>query len=227
MTRRRLVLAGCGLAAAVFTLACMLVGLRVAGPYGRDYNLGSLHLEVSPSFSGKAQVYVPLAGWQIEAPVFSAPYALQIEPRHVSPAAIKRAAKGFRETLKKTKRELKWAAIWTFVRAFLFALLGGLVAGIGLALLLRALQRSWRTAVYAGAACLALAVLLIGGSGLWVWQSLDIKAFKHPTITRGHGRALTVAQNQLRHDTTAKGFIQDLSRLIARGKRIKITVRSS
>ena len=62
--------------AALFTLICMWLGLRVAGPQS--------------SFSGKAKVYIPLAGWEIEAPVFSAPYAIHAQPRRVSPRAVGR-----------------------------------------------------------------------------------------------------------------------------------------
>jgi len=43
-----------------------------------------------PFFSGKAKVYIPLAGWEIEAPVFSAPYAIHAQPRRVSPRAVGR-----------------------------------------------------------------------------------------------------------------------------------------
>ena len=52
--------------------------------------LGSVELSLAPSFSGKAKVYIPLAGWEIEAPVFSAPYAIHAQPRRVSPRAVGR-----------------------------------------------------------------------------------------------------------------------------------------
>jgi len=75
--------------AALFTLICMWLGLRVAGPQSHTYNLGSVELSLARS-SGKAKVYIPLAGWEIEAPVFSAPYAIHAQPRRVSPRAVGR-----------------------------------------------------------------------------------------------------------------------------------------
>ncbi len=111
--------------------------MRAAGPQTHGYNLGSVQFDIAPSWSGKAKVYIPIAGWEIEAPIFSAPYAFHAQPRHVSPAAVERAAHGVRKTLKKAKSELKTAAIITAVRAFLFALLGALAAGAVVMLLLR------------------------------------------------------------------------------------------
>jgi hypothetical protein len=214
---------GIALAAALFTLACMLVGMRAAGPVTWDYNLGSLELEVRPSFAGKAQLYLPLAGWQLEAPIFSAPYAIRVEPRRVSVAAITRASNGLHRTIKRTQTDLKDAAIWTFVRAFLFALAGGLAAGAVVTLTMRALQRRWGAAVRAGGACLALAALVLVGSGLWLWQSLDIDALKRARVTSGHGKALTTVQRELALDEGQPGFLQDLATLVARARRIDLT----
>jgi hypothetical protein len=227
VTRDRLVLAAGALGAVLLTLFGMFLGLRVAGPAVHDYNLGSLQFEVTPSFSGKAQVYVPLAGWQIEASVFSAPYAVQAEPRRVSPGALRRAAHGVRETISKTKKELKRAAIFSFVRAFLFALAGAVVVGAFVALVLRTRGRNWRAALVYGGLSPGLAVVILAFSGLWIWLSLDIKAFKHPRITRGHGKALTAARNDLKDDKSDGAFLQDLAQLIAKGEQIKIRVSSS
>jgi hypothetical protein len=212
------------LAAAVFTLLSMWIGVRAGGPASHSISLGSIQLDVSPSFSGKAQVYIPLAGWEIEAPVFSAPYAFQAQPRRVDRAAIVRASKGVRKTLNKTKGELKTAAILTFVRSFLFALLGALAAGGIVVLLARTLDYRPRPALLAGAGCFGFAVVVVLVSGLWVWQSLDIKAFKHPKITLGHGKALTIARVRLENSHGENSVIRVLSRLVARGQRIRITV---
>lgn len=221
MRRARLRLAGAVLGAALFTLLAMWIGLRTAGPDTHSYNLGSVQLDIAPSFSGKAQVYIPLAGWQIEAPIFSAPYAFKAQPRRVSPTAVRRAAKGIHETIRKTKHELKWAAIWTAVRAFLFALAGALAAGGVVALLLRALQFPWRTAKIAGAACLGFGALVVGTSALWLWQSLDIKAFKHPKVTLGNGKVLHESIERFRNDKKTGTVLQDLAHLIAKGDRVK------
>jgi ABC-type Fe3+ transport system permease subunit len=207
--------------AALFTLICMWLGLRVAGPQSHAYNLGSVELSVAPSLSGKAKVYIPLAGWEIEAPVVSAPYAVHAQPRHVSPSAIKRAAHGVKQTLKTTKRELKHAAIVTLIRAFLFALLGALAAGAVLMLLLRALRYGWRTSLLAGAACLGFGAIVVAASGLWLWQSLDIKAFKRAKITLGSGRVLVRSVERFRNDSKVNTIIEDLSNLVAKGDRNK------
>jgi hypothetical protein len=206
-------------AAAVLTLFGMWVGFRAAGPINRSFNLGSLSLRISPSFSGKALVYVPLAGWEVEAPVFSAPFTVLAEPRRLSPVALKRAAHGLRQTVKLTKRELKRAAIIAFVRAFLIALLGALIAGILVALAARVWGSRWRTAVLGGAACLVFALALLGGGGLWVWQSLNLPAFKQAKITLGNGRVLHGAVERLRNDHSAGSVIADLSRMLREARR--------
>ena len=89
MNRTWLRLGGAVLGCGLFTLLCMWVGMRAAGPQTHDYNLGSVSLYVAPSWSGKAKVYIPIAGWEIEAPVFSAPYAFHAQPRHVSPTVMR------------------------------------------------------------------------------------------------------------------------------------------
>src|SRR6266511_3449206 len=113
-----------------FTLVCMLLAMRLAGPVTHKYNLGTLQYEVRPSFSGKAELFVPLAGWQLEAPVFDAPYTLHLQPKDVDAREIVRAAAGVKESIKTAKHDVKHGAILTFVRAFLFALAGGLAAGV-------------------------------------------------------------------------------------------------
>ena len=207
--------------AALFTLICMWLGLRVAGPQSHGYNLGSVEFSLAPSFSGKAKVYIPLAGWEIEAPVFSAPYAIHAQPRRVSPGAVERAAHGVRKTLKTTKEDLKHAAIVTIIRAFLFALLGALAAGAVTMLLLRALRYRWRTSLLAGASCLSFGAIVVFASGLWLWQSLDVKAFKQAKITVGSGRVLARSVHRFRNDIDVNTIIEDLSNLVANGDRDK------
>jgi len=202
------------LGVALFTLVCMWIGLRAAGPQAHSYNLGSVELYVAPSFSGKATVSIPIAGWEIEAPIFSAPFALHAQPKRVSPTALARASKGVKLTLKKTKSQLKTAAIITFVRAFLFALLGALAAGAIVMLVLRVLDYPWKTALIAGGGCLALGVVVVGTSGLWLWQSLTISAFKQTTVTLGSGKVLTRNVVRFRNDGQVNTVLQDLSHLI-------------
>jgi hypothetical protein len=216
-----------GLGLALFTLLCMVLAMRLAGPVTHSYNLGTLQYEIKPSFSGKAQIYVPLADWELEAPLYGAPYVLHVEPREVSPTALVRAAKGFKPALAQAKKDIKHSAIWTFVRAFMFGLLGGLAAALLALLFLRAIGRAWRTSVIVGASCFALAALLVAGSGLWLWQSLDLDAFHDITITKGRGaEAMVRAREQLRDDNGLPAILQDLSRLVARGDHIKIRVRT-
>jgi hypothetical protein len=208
-------------AAALFTLLCMWIGLRVAGPQSHNYNLGSMQFDVAPSWTGKAKVYIPLAGWGIEAPVVSAPYAIHAQPGRVSPSAIRRAAHGVRKTIKTTKRELKHAAIFTILRAFLFALLGAAAAGGIVILFLRANRYRWRTSLVAGGACLGFAVVVVAASGLWLWQSFDIKQFRNAKITSGTGKVLVRNVERLRNDHRVKAILRDLSHLVAKGDREK------
>jgi len=206
-----------------FTLVCMLLAMRLAGPVTHKYNLGTLQYEVRPSFSGKAQLFVPLAGWQLEAPVFDAPYTLAVQPRHVDPHEIVRAAGGVKETLKTAKRDVKHGAILTFVRALLFSLAGGLVAGAVALLAFLAFGRPRRLAWMAAAACFALSILLAGGSGLWVWQSLNISALKRPTATHGAGsKAVAAVIRRLANDGNLGTVIQDLAPLLAVAEHLKV-----
>lgn len=210
-------LAAATVAAALFTLFCMWLGLRVAGPRPQTYNLGTLELSVAPSFSGKVKVDIPLAGWSIEAPAFSAPYALHAEPRRVSPAAVRRASRGVGETIRTTKRQLKHGAIITFIRAFLFALDGAFVAGVLVLLLLRSLEYRWTTALIAGSACLVFGVVVVAASGLWLWQSVDVTEFKHAKVTLGNGKTLSRSVFRFRDDNSIETVFQDLARLIRSG----------
>ena len=202
---------------ALFTLLCMWIGMRAAGPQSHSYNLGSVSFYVAPSFSGKAKVYVPIAGWEIEAPIFSAPYAFHAQPRRISAGALERATRGVKQTLKKTKSQLKTAAIVTFVRAFLFALLGALAAGAIVLLVVRVLSYPWKTALIAGGGCVGFAVVLLGASGLWLWQSLTIVAFKQAKVTLGSGKVLTKNISRFRNDGQVNSVLQDLSHLIESG----------
>jgi hypothetical protein len=211
-------LAAAVLGMALFTLLCMWIGLRAAGPQAHSYNLGSVEFYVAPSFSGKAAVSVPIAGWEIEAPIFSAPYAFHAQPQRVSPTALVRASKGVKQTLKKTKSQLKTAAIITFVRAFLFALLGALAAGAIVMLVLRVLNYPWKTALIAGGGCLALGVVVVGASGLWLWQSLSISAFRQAKVTSGTGKVLTRNLSRFRDDGQVNSVLKDLSHLIKSGQ---------
>jgi hypothetical protein len=206
-----------------FTLVCMLLAMRLAGPVTHKYNLGTLQYEVSPSFSGKAQLFVPLAGWQLEAPVYDAPYTLHVQPKDVDPHEVVRAARGVKESLKTAKKDVKHGAIFTFVRAFMFALAGGLAAALVAVLAFLAFGRPRRLAWTAGACCFALSVLLAGGSGLWVWQSLNISALKRPVATRGAGSKVVAAViRRLANDGSLETVIQDLAPLLAAAKNIKI-----
>lgn len=212
---RGMKIAAAALVIAVFTLVSMLIGMRVGGPVTHQYNLGSLSYDVRPSFTGKAELYVPFTGWQLEAGVIGAPYALHLEPRSVSGKALVRAAKGIGESLHRAKKNIKHSAILAFVRALLFGLAGGVVAAVIVALALLAFWQQRRVALLAGAGCTALTLLLVGGSGLWVWQSIDIGALKRPRVTKGAGsKVLDTAVRRLTRDGSLESFIQDLAPLL-------------
>jgi hypothetical protein len=201
-----------GLGLALFTLVCILLAMRLAGPITRDSNFGTLQYEISPSFSGKAQIFIPLAGWEIEAPVFDAPYAFKVQPREVHPRAVRQIAKGVRPFLNEAKHDVRSGAIFAFVRTFLIGLAGGLVAGLIAFILFEALQRRRWEGLAAGGGCFALAIVLAAASGLWVWQSLDIEALKRPTVTQGIGaKAIDKTLQRLRNDESLGSVIRDLA----------------
>jgi hypothetical protein len=219
VTEHRLRIAAGVLAAALFTVLCMWLGMRVAGPVTQSYSLGTVQFYVDPSWIGKTKVYLPLAGWEIEAPVFSAPYALHAQPGRVSVSALRRAAHGVKPALKTAKKSLKHAAILTFIRSLLFALLGALAAGAIVMLVLRVVEYPWRTALITGACCLGFGFVVVATSGLWLWQSVDIKAFRQSKVVVGNAKALTRIVNKLRNARQENGVVEDLSQLVERGDR--------
>jgi|SRR5919108_1345492 hypothetical protein len=200
---------------ALFTLVCTLLAVRLAGPVTHDANFGTLEYEVALSFSGKVAIFIPLAGWTLEAPIFDAPYSLRVQPNALHTSAVPALLRGTKPFLKQAKRDVRDGAIWTFVRAFLIGLAGGLAAALVAAATLLAFGRAARTAVAAALGCLLLSLALMGASGLWVWQSLDVKALKRPVVTSGPAaRALNVSLRRLRDDQRLETVIQDLAPLV-------------
>jgi hypothetical protein len=54
---------------------------------------------------------------------------------------------------------------------------------------------------------------------VWLWESLDVKAFKQTKITLGSGKLLVRSVQRFRNDRDVNTIIEDLSNLVATGDR--------
>jgi hypothetical protein len=165
----------------VLTLAGMYLGMRIAGPTTRGYNLGSLSYEIRPALHGNAVVLIPHTGIRLHAKVVDAPYVLRVKPRSFSLTGIAQAALGTRSALNTAKDDIVEGVIWAFVRAFLYALGGGLV-GAALSAALAFFFGRLGTAILCGVIGVLVTLLVVGGSAVWVWQAHYIDALEQPTV---------------------------------------------
>jgi hypothetical protein len=206
----------------VLTLAGMYLGMRIAGPVTRPYNLGTLSYEVVPTLHGNAEILIPRTGVRLEAKLVDAPFVLRVKPRSLSVTGIAEAALGARAALKTAKSDIVHGATWAFVRAFLYALGGGLV-GAALSGVLVFFFSRLGTAILCGALGVVLTLVAVGGSGIWVWRAHYIQALEHPTVISGPHRAklnLTPLIRKIRMAHSLEDVIHDLAPVleqVARG----------
>jgi hypothetical protein len=168
----------------VLTLAGMYVGMRIAGPVTRSYNLGSLSYEIEPARHGNAVILIPHTGLRLESKRVNAPYVLRVKPHSFSLTGIGEAALGVRSALTTARDDVVHGVIWAFVRAFLYALGGGLV-GAAISGLLVLFFGRLGTAILCGVLGVLLTLVVVGGSAIWVWQAHYIQALEHPTVIAG------------------------------------------
>jgi len=206
----------------VLTLGCMYAAMRIAGPVTRPYNLGTLSYEVEPTLHGNAEILIPHTGVRLEAKLVDAPYVLRVKPRSLSATGIAEAALGARAALKTAKSDIVHGATWAFVRAFLYALGGGLV-GAALSALLVFFFFRLGTAILCGVVGVIMTLVVVAGSGVWVWRAHYIDALEHPTVVSGPRRAklnLTPLIRKIRTANSLEDVIHDLAPVleqVARG----------
>ncbi len=206
----------------VLTLGGMYVGMRIAGPVTRSYNLGSLSYEIRPALHGNAEVLIPHTGVKLRAKLVDAPYVLVVKPRSFSVTGIAEAALGVRSALNTAKNDIVDGVIRAFVRAFLYALGGGLV-GAALSALLVFFFFRLGTAILCGAVGVIVTLVVVGGSAIWVWRAHYIQALEHPTVVSGPHRAklnLTPLVRKIRTAHSLEDVIHDLAPVlekVARG----------
>jgi hypothetical protein len=172
----------------VLALAGMYLGMRIAGPTTRAYNLGKLEYEVTPSWHGNANVVIPHTGLRLEAKLVKAPFDLRVKPTSFSLTGLAQAGLGVRSALQTAKDDIVRGATFAFVRAFLYALAGGLI-GVAIAAVLVFFFGRLGTAIVCAVLGVALTVVVVGGSGIWVWRAHYIEALEHPTAVAGGQRA--------------------------------------
>lgn len=201
----------------VLTLAGMYLGMRIAGPVTRSYNLGSISYEVRPALHGSAEVFIPHTGIRLKAKVVDAPYVLRVKPRSLSLTGIAEAALGVRSALDTAKTDIIHGVIWTFVRAFLYALAGGLVGAAIAAVLVLFFGRLGR-AIMCGFIGVFVTLAVVGGSAVWVWQAHYISALEHPTVIAGaHSAKLNLHPliEKIRRAHSLEDVIHDLAPVLA------------
>src|SRR5215471_12024370 len=111
----------------VLTVVGMYVGMRIAGPVTRSYNLGAISYEIRPARHGKTEIVIPHTGLRLEAHNIHAPFVLRVEPTSFSLTGLAEAGLGVQSSLSTARSDIVHGATWAFVRAFLYALAGGLV----------------------------------------------------------------------------------------------------
>jgi hypothetical protein len=206
----------------VLTLAGMYLGMRIAGPTTRGYNLGSLSYEVRPALHGNAEILIPRTGLRLEAKLVDAPYVVRVKPRSFSVTGIAAAAIGVRSALNTARDDIVHGVIWAFVRAFLYALAGGLV-GAGISALLVFFFGRLGTAILCGAIGVVVTLVVVGGSAIWVWRAHYIEALEHPTVVaRGQHTKLNLKPliRKIRSADSLEDVIHDLAPVlqqVARG----------
>ena len=206
----------------VLTVVGMYVGMRIAGPVTRSYNLGSVTYEISPARHGKTEIVVPHAGLRLEAHNIHAPFVLRVEPTSFSLTALAEAAVGVQSSLSTARSDIVHGATWAFVRAFLYALAGGLVAAALAALLVFFFFRLG-TAILCAVLGVVLTLVVVGGSAVWVWQAHYVRALEHPTVVAGPSQTnldLAPVVRKLRRSHSLEDIIRNLAPLleqVARG----------
>lgn len=171
----------------VLTLAGMYVGMRLAGPMTRGYNLGSMSYEVRPALHGKAEILVPRTGLRLESKRVHAPFLLRVEPASLSVTGLAEAALGVRSALDTARSDIVDGVIRAFARTFLYALGGGLVAAALSALIVLFFGRIG-TAILCGLMGTVVTLGVVAGCAVWVWQAHYIQALEHPTVVSGPHR---------------------------------------
>lgn len=200
------------LVGAALAFVGMYLGMRAAGPVTHGYNLGSLSYEVTPARDGNAELIIPRTGLRLQAKVVDAPFLLRIKPRSFSKLGIAKAVGGIRAAALEAKKEIKHDVIWTFVRAFVWALGGGILAAIAAGILMFFL-RGLGSAIVAGTVGVVVSVLIIAGSGLWVWKAHYIDALENPTVVAGpHRQTLNLKPliRKLRDADSFEEVVRDL-----------------
>lgn len=206
----------------VLTLAGMYVGMRIAGPVTRGYNLGSMSYEVRPALHGNAEIVVPRTGLRLKAKLLDAPFVLRVKPASLSVTGLAEAALGVRSALDTAKSDIVDGVIRAFARAFLYALGGGLLAAALSALIVFFFGRVG-TAILCGMIGAFLTLAVVSGCAIWVWQAHYIHALEHPTVVSGPHRTqlnLSPIVRKLRRSGSLEEVIHDLAPVlvqIARG----------
>lgn len=174
--KRRLL--GFSLVILVFSLAGMLVATRLASTVDGRTALGEVRASTNFSLSPGVDVYIPLADWGIDFPVWAAPVTVHLEPRALDRRAVARLAGGDQQLLEEGRYDVERLALGS-LRRFLLAVLIGWIAGALLgALVLRALGAShpWRATLFSAGGVTALCLSMLA----WGFFSFNEQALERP-----------------------------------------------
>jgi predicted phosphodiesterase len=172
------------LAVLALAFAGVWAGLRLSSPGQYDTDLGRVSVQVTPSFHGEIEAFIPLADWGVRTRPFSAPIKVHVEPRTVQRDVVVRAASGNDESLlKSTEDDLRRAVRSAALRAVRWALAGAAALAALVTLLLYAGgERRRRLLAGLPVAVMVVAAAGCAGSLARAAATFDSDGLDHPTF---------------------------------------------
>jgi hypothetical protein len=199
-------------AAIVFALVGMILGLALAGPADYDTPLGKVKIEVEPSTSPGVEIFVPDVDAGVRADAFAAPVSFRAEPFDINAAGAAEAAIGQGKVLQDTQDDLIAAGIASVVRFAIWGLGGVILAGLavfGLFMLLRE-RRAWLW----GLLTVGIGVFAIVILALWIVLTFDATTFENPEITGETGKQVNQLVTRLENADNVDQIIESFAPFI-------------
>jgi hypothetical protein len=173
------------------SVAGATLALRSFGETTGHLALGTVTIGVRPATSGRAEVFMPLLDWQVEARPFRAPVVVRAEVATVNRDEALVALRSGRDAnaqVERARSEVPPLVRDAVEHAILVAAIGGIVGAALVGCVLAAISGRRRLAVAGVPLGVALTAVLIlpVARGL---EHVDYRAFDHPTF-HAHGNEL-------------------------------------
>lgn len=154
-----------------------VIGMRLSSTVMEETEIGRVAVQISPSFSGDVEAFIPLANWGVRVDAFNAPLRVRAELRSLNRQALLRLTEGDRALIKATENQLKDAGRSAVIRAVIWSAATVLILLLIATVLWRGLTPRWTLP----AVGVLLLLVIYGGTALWAKESFDRTAFNHPT----------------------------------------------